>query len=91
MRIERKTKARPPSYRTDGVRGNLRVGNQIKERKAHDQEDNEPLDPGHVGLVILPVFTADYSNTLPLVQTGASMLSFLCREHEKTRGRSDAC
>jgi hypothetical protein len=34
----------------DGVRGGLRVGNQIVEEKAHDQEDDEPLDPRHVGL-----------------------------------------
>jgi hypothetical protein len=41
-------------YGTDGVRGSLRVGNQIEECKAHDQEDNKPLDPRHVGLLILP-------------------------------------
>jgi hypothetical protein len=34
-------------YGTDGVRGGLRVGNQIVEKKAHDQEDDEPLDPRH--------------------------------------------
>ena len=58
-------------YGTDEVRGTLRVGNQIEERKAHDQEDDEPLDPCHVGLVILPVFTADYSHTMPRVQAEA--------------------
>jgi hypothetical protein len=61
---------------TDGVRGSLRVGNQVEECEAHYQEDDEPLDPRHVGLLILPVFTADYSNTLLRVQTEASMLSF---------------
>ena len=76
MRIERKTTSKAASYRTDGVRGSLRVDNQIEQREAHDQEDDEPLDPLHVGLVTLPVFT-DYSNTLPLVQAEASMLSFL--------------
>ena len=54
------------SHGTDGVRGSLRVGNQIEQREAHDQEDDEPLDPFHLGLVILPGFT-DYSNTLPRV------------------------
>jgi hypothetical protein len=34
----------------NGVRGGLRVGNQIVEEKAHHQEDDEPLDPRHVGL-----------------------------------------
>jgi hypothetical protein len=64
-------------YGTDGVRGSLRVGNQIKEGKTHHQEDDEPLDPCHVGLLILPRFTAGYADTLPHVQTEASMLSFL--------------
>jgi hypothetical protein len=40
-------------YRTDGVRGSLRVGNQIEEREANHQEDDEPLDPCHIGLLIL--------------------------------------
>jgi hypothetical protein len=61
---------------THSVRGLLRLGNQIEKEKAHDQEDDEPLDPRHVGLLILPVFTADYSNTLPQVQTDLSILSF---------------
>jgi len=55
------------SYSTDGVRGSLGVSNQIEQREAHDQEDDEPPDPCHVRLVVLPVFTADYSSTLPLV------------------------
>jgi hypothetical protein len=55
-------------YGTDGVPGSLRVGNQIKECEADDQEDDEPLDPRHVGLLILSVFTADYSNALLRVQ-----------------------
>jgi hypothetical protein len=38
-------------YGTDGVRGRLRVGNQIEECEAHHQEDNEPFDPRHVGLL----------------------------------------
>jgi hypothetical protein len=62
-------------YGSDCGRGILRVGNQVEEGKAHHQEDDEPLDPGHVGLLILPRFTAGYSSTLPHVQTGASMLS----------------
>jgi hypothetical protein len=52
------------------VCGRLGVGDQIVERKARDQEDDEPLDPRHVGLLILAV-TPYYSNTLPLVQVGA--------------------
>ena len=54
------------SYGTDGVRGSLGVGNQIEQREAHDQEDDEPLDPLHLGLVIFPGFS-DYSSTLPRV------------------------
>ena len=61
-------------YGTDGVRGSLRVGNQIEECKAHHQEPDEPLDPRHVGLLILSVFVAAYSNALPYVQAEASML-----------------
>ena len=64
-------------YGTDGVRGSLGVCNQIEECEANDQEDDEPLDPRHVGLLILPFFTADYSNTLLRVQAEASILSFL--------------
>jgi hypothetical protein len=41
-------------YGTDGVSGSHRLRNQIEQKKAHDQEDNEPLDPRHVGLLILP-------------------------------------
>jgi hypothetical protein len=41
------------SYGTDSIRGSLRLGNQIEQREAHDQENDEPLDPLHVGLVIL--------------------------------------
>jgi hypothetical protein len=64
-------------YGTDRVRSGLRLRNQIKQRKAHDQEDDYPLDPLHVGLFILPVFPADYSNTLPHVQARACMFFFL--------------
>jgi hypothetical protein len=64
-------------YGTDGVRGGLRLRNQIENRKAHDQEDDEPLDPLHVGLFILPVFHADYSNTLQQVQADAWIIFFL--------------
>jgi hypothetical protein len=60
----------------DGVRGVLRLRDQIEKRKAHDQEDYDPLDPLHVGLFILPVFTADYSNTLPHVQGHSWILTF---------------
>jgi hypothetical protein len=64
-------------YGTDGVRGGLRLRNQIEQRKAHDQEDDYPLDPLHLGLFILPVFLADYSNTLPHVQAHACIFFFL--------------
>jgi hypothetical protein len=64
-------------YGTDGVRGGLRLRNQIKQRKAHHQEDDYPLDPLHLGLFILPVFPADYSNTLPHVQAHACIFFFL--------------
>jgi len=53
-----------PDYATDGVRGGLRLANQIEQEEADDQEDDEPLDPCHLGLLILPVLIADYSNTL---------------------------
>jgi hypothetical protein len=53
-----------PDYATDGVRGGLRLANQIEQEEADDQEDDEPLDPRHLGLLILPVLIADYSNTL---------------------------
>jgi hypothetical protein len=49
-------------YGTDGVRGSDRLRDQIEEEKAHDQEDDEPLDPPHVGLLFLPFFSSDYSN-----------------------------
>ena len=75
MRIERKYHSQAVEYGTDGARGSLRVGNQIEECEADDQEDDEPLDPGHVGLPILPVFISDYSDTLLRVQAEASMLS----------------
>jgi hypothetical protein len=52
-----------PDYATDGVRGSLRLGNQIEQEKANDQEDDEPLDPRHLRLLILPILIADYSNT----------------------------
>jgi hypothetical protein len=64
-------------YRANGARGSLRLRNQIEEQEAHDQEDDDPLDPHHVGRFILPVFTADYSNTLLYVQANACMPSFL--------------
>jgi hypothetical protein len=41
-----------------------RVGNQKKTAKPTTKKTYEPLDQGHVELVIHPVFTADYSNTL---------------------------
>jgi hypothetical protein len=62
---------------THSIRRGLRLRNQIEKKKAHDQEDDEPLEPRHVGLFILPVFTADYSNSLPHVQTDPSTLSFV--------------
>jgi hypothetical protein len=64
-------------YRANGVRRSLRLRNQIEEQKAHEQEDDDPLHPHHVGRFILPVFTADYSNMLPHVQANACMVSFL--------------
>jgi hypothetical protein len=51
-------------HATDGVRGSLRLVNQIEQEEADDQEDDEPLDPRHLGLLILPALIADYSNTL---------------------------
>jgi hypothetical protein len=63
-------------YGTDGVRGRLRVGNQIEECEAHHQENNEPLDPRHVGLLFFRS-SPDYSKTLLRVQVEASMPSFL--------------
>jgi hypothetical protein len=60
----------------NGIGGSLRLRNQIEQKKAHDQEDDDPLDPLHVGRFILPVFTADYSNKLPHVQADAC-ISFL--------------
>jgi hypothetical protein len=62
---------------TNSVRGSFRLRDQVKEKKTHDQEDDDPLDPHHVGRFILPVFTADYSNTLPHVQADACMSSFV--------------
>jgi hypothetical protein len=59
-----KYQSKAVEYGTDGVCGSLRVGNQIEECEAHYQEDDEALDPRHVGLLILPVVTTDYSNTL---------------------------
>ena len=66
--IERNTRARAPNMARTASAAACRLCNQIEQRKAHDQEDDDPLDPHHVGLFILPVFTADYSNTLPHVQ-----------------------
>jgi hypothetical protein len=45
-----KDHSKATSYGADGVRSRLRVRNQIEQREAHDQEDDEPLDPPHVGL-----------------------------------------
>jgi hypothetical protein len=70
-----KYQGKAAEYGTDSVCGSHRVGNQIEEGKANYQEDDEPLDPSHVGLLILPRLIAGYSSTLPRVQTGASMLS----------------
>jgi hypothetical protein len=39
-------------YSTDGVCGSHRLRNQIEQKKAHHQEDDEPLDPSHVILLI---------------------------------------
>jgi hypothetical protein len=66
-----KYQSKAAEYGADGVRGSLRVGNQIEKCEAHDQEDEEPLDPRHVELPILSVFTADYSSTLLAVQAEA--------------------
>ena len=77
-------------YGTDGVRSSFRVGNHIKEEETHDQEDDEPLDPCHVGLLILPVFTTDYSNTLPVVQPEASGSLLRDRVRPSAAARCDA-
>ena len=53
-----------PDYAADGVRGSLRLTNQIEQEEANDQEDDELFDPRHLGLLTLPVLIADYSNTL---------------------------
>jgi hypothetical protein len=57
-----KHNSKTAEYGTDGVRGSDRLRDQIEQEKAHDQEDDEPLDPPHVGLLFLPVFSSDYSN-----------------------------
>ena len=72
-----KYQSKAAQYGPDGVRGCLGVGNQIEKCEAHDQEDDKPLDPRHIGLLILSVFTTDYSSTLLRVQVEASMLFFL--------------
>jgi hypothetical protein len=61
----------------DRIPGRHWMCNQIEQCEAHDQEDDDPLYPHHVGRFILPVFIADYSNTLPHVQANACILSFL--------------
>ena len=53
-----------PEYAADGVRGSLRLANQIEQEEANDQEDDELFDPCHLGLLTLPVLIADYLNTL---------------------------
>jgi hypothetical protein len=57
-----KHNSKTAEYGTDGVRGSDRLRDQIEQEKAHDQEDDEPLDPPHVGLLFLPFFSSDYSN-----------------------------
>ena len=66
--IDRNTLARAWNMARTAFAAASGLRNQIKQRKAHDQEDDYPLDPLHVGLFILPVFPADYSNTPPHVQ-----------------------
>ena len=75
--IDWNTLARAPNTARTASAAACRLRNQIKQRKAHDQEDDDPLDPLHVGLFILPVFPADYSNTLPHVQAHACIFFFL--------------
>ena len=75
--IDWNTLARAPNMARTASAAACRLRNQIEQRKAHDQEDDYPLDPLHVGLFILPVFPADYSNTLPHVQARACMFFFL--------------
>jgi hypothetical protein len=47
-----KYQSKAAEYGTDGVRGIDRLRNQIEQKKAHDQEDDELLDPPHIGLLI---------------------------------------
>jgi hypothetical protein len=63
-----------PEYQTNAVRSRLWVGNQIEECEAEYQEYDEPLDPCHVELLILPVLHRRLSKTLLHVQAEISML-----------------
>jgi hypothetical protein len=73
-------------YGTDRVRGVRRPGYQIEQEEADDQENYEPLDPCHVGLLFLAVFTAEYSNSLLPVQ--ASMRSFFSGSRQEASQRA---
>lgn len=83
-----KYNSKSAEYGTDSVRRRFGVGNQIVERKAHDQENDEPLDPRHVGLRIVAV-TPGYSNTLPHVQVVASNRARRCREFSDLVSNAD--
>jgi hypothetical protein len=77
-----KDQGNAPDYATDGVRGSLRLGNQIEQEEADDQEDDELFDPRHLGLLTLPVLIADYSTPAGCVQAEAGMLSGPSPGHE---------
>jgi hypothetical protein len=76
-----KYKSNAAGYGTDGVCGSHRLRNQIEQKKAHDQEDDEPLDPRHVVWLILPVFTSDYSNARRMY-TCRSLDACRCRGYD---------
>jgi hypothetical protein len=69
-----KHNSKTAEYGTDGVRGSDRLRDQIEQEKAHDQEDDEPFDPPHVGLLFLPVFSSDYSNVLRMYRRSLSFM-----------------
>jgi hypothetical protein len=67
-----KYQSKAAEYGTDGVRGIDRLRNQIEQKKAHDQEDDELLDPPHIGLLI-------FRSSPQSIRTG-------CRMYRLSRG-----
>jgi hypothetical protein len=74
-----KYNSKAAEYGTDGVRGRLRVGNQIVERKAHDEEDDEPLDPRHVGLLMRALNARLFEHLAACTGSRACVLVLLTR------------